>query len=135
MLKRLTILALVLLLAGCGGNSGGGDSGGGEGDSGSGGEPLRVGLIPNENPKEVEAQYQPLEDYLKEELGREVAFGPDDLQRRGRGDGLREVGSRLLRRLDLRSGAATGGRSSALHRGQSSHRDHEVSLRHHRTCG
>jgi phosphonate transport system substrate-binding protein len=71
-LKRLTILALVLLLAGCGGSSGGGDSGGGEGDSGSGGEPLRVGLIPNENPKEVEAQYQPLEDYLNKELGREV---------------------------------------------------------------
>jgi phosphonate transport system substrate-binding protein len=29
-------------------------------------------LIPNENPEEVEAQYQPLEDYLKKELGREV---------------------------------------------------------------
>ncbi len=29
-------------------------------------------MIPNENPKEVEAQYQPLEDYLNEELGREV---------------------------------------------------------------
>jgi phosphonate transport system substrate-binding protein len=33
---------------------------------------LQVGLIPNQNPEEVEAQYQPLEDYLKEELGREV---------------------------------------------------------------
>jgi phosphonate transport system substrate-binding protein len=33
---------------------------------------LQVGLIPNENPEEVEAQYQPLEDYLKKELGREV---------------------------------------------------------------
>ncbi len=61
-----------MLLAGCGGGSGGNGGGGGDSGSDSGGEPLRVGLIPNENPKEVEAQYQPLEDYLKEELGREV---------------------------------------------------------------
>ena len=64
-LKRLVIVALVLLLAGCGGGSGGGGSA-------SGDEPLQVGLIPNENPDEVEAQYQPLEDYLKKEIGREV---------------------------------------------------------------
>jgi len=63
--KRLAIVALVLLLAGCGGAGGGGGSA-------SGDEPLQVGLIPNENPEEVEAQYQPLEDYLKKELGREV---------------------------------------------------------------
>jgi len=63
--KRLAIVALVLLLAGCGGAGGGGDSA-------SGDEPLQVGLIPNENPEEVEAQYQPLEDYLKKEIGREV---------------------------------------------------------------
>ncbi len=69
MTYRLSTLVLVLVvliaLAGCGG---GGEGGG----SASGGEPLRVGLIPNENPEEVEAQYQPLEDYLKKELGREV---------------------------------------------------------------
>ena len=69
MIHRLSTLVLVLIatiaLAGCGG------AGGGDG-SASGDEPLRVGLIPNENPEEVEAQYQPLEDYLKEELGREV---------------------------------------------------------------
>jgi phosphonate transport system substrate-binding protein len=53
-----------MALANCGG--------GGGGDSASGDEPLQVGLIPNENPDEVEAQYQPLEDYLKKELGREV---------------------------------------------------------------
>jgi phosphonate transport system substrate-binding protein len=67
MLKHLVIVALVLSLAGCGGGSGGGGGG-----SASGDEPLRVGLIPNENPEEVEAEYQPLEDYLKKELGREV---------------------------------------------------------------
>jgi len=67
MLKHLVIVALVLFLAGCGGGSGGGGGG-----SASGDEPLQVGLIPNENPEEVEAQYQPLEDYLKKELGREV---------------------------------------------------------------
>ncbi|MDQ3303870.1 MAG: phosphate/phosphite/phosphonate ABC transporter substrate-binding protein [Actinomycetota bacterium] len=67
MLKHLVIVALVLFLAGCGGGSGGGGGG-----SASGDEPLQVGLIPNENPEEVEAEYQPLEDYLKKELGREV---------------------------------------------------------------
>jgi phosphonate transport system substrate-binding protein len=67
MLKHLVIVALVLSLAGCGGGSGGGGGG-----SASGDEPLRVGLIPNENPEEVEAEYQPLEDYLKKELAREV---------------------------------------------------------------
>ena len=68
MIHRLLVLSLVLVaamaLANCGG--------GGGGDSASGDEPLQVGLIPNENPEEVEAQYQPLEDYLKKELGREV---------------------------------------------------------------
>ena len=67
MIHRFPTLVLILVatvaLAGCGGGGGG---------SASGDEPLRVGLIPNENPEEVEAQYQPLEDYLKKELGREV---------------------------------------------------------------
>jgi phosphonate transport system substrate-binding protein len=71
MIHRFSTLVLVVVtviaLASCGGGSGG------EGvASASGGEPLQVGLIPNENPEEVEAQYQPLEDYLKKELGREV---------------------------------------------------------------
>ncbi len=68
MIYRLSTLVLILVataLASCGG-------GGGGGGSASGDEPLQVGLIPNENPKEVEAQYQPLEDYLKKELGRRV---------------------------------------------------------------
>ena len=69
MIHRLSATVLVfaaaMALVGCGG-------GGGGGGSDSGGDPLRVGLIPNENPEEVEAQYQPLEDYLKKELGREV---------------------------------------------------------------
>ena len=71
MIHRLSTLILItvaaIALTGCGGGSGGGGGG-----SASGDEPLRVGLIPNENPEEVEAQYQPLEDYLKKELGREV---------------------------------------------------------------
>jgi phosphonate transport system substrate-binding protein len=61
--KSLVFAALVLLLAGCGG---------GDAASAGGEETLEVGLIPNQNPEEVEAQYQPLEDYLSEELGREV---------------------------------------------------------------
>ncbi len=64
-LVAASLLALVLM--GCGGGEGGG-GGGASGEE----EPLQVGLIPNQNPEEVEAQYQPLEDYLKEELGREV---------------------------------------------------------------
>ncbi len=71
MIHRLSTLILVtvaaIVLASCGGGSGGGGGG-----SASGDEPLQVGLIPNENPDEVEAQYQPLEDYLKKEIGREV---------------------------------------------------------------
>jgi len=66
--KSLVFITFVMILAGCG--EGSGDEGGG--GSASGSEPLQVGLIPNENPEEVEAQYQPLEDYLKKELGREV---------------------------------------------------------------
>jgi phosphonate transport system substrate-binding protein len=64
--RKLTLISvlvpLVLVVAGCGG---GGGASGQE-------EPLEVGLIPNQSPEEVEAQYQPLEDYLKEELDREV---------------------------------------------------------------
>ena len=47
-----------MVLAGCGG--------------GASDQTLRVGLIPNQDPEEVEAQYQPLEDYLSEEIGRDV---------------------------------------------------------------
>ena len=54
----LSLSVFAVALAGCGG--------------GSSDETLRVGLIPNQNPEEVEAQYQPLEDYLAEEIGRDV---------------------------------------------------------------
>jgi phosphonate transport system substrate-binding protein len=33
---------------------------------------LRVGLVPNQNPEKVQAEYQPLEDYLSERLSMEV---------------------------------------------------------------
>ena len=62
MIQRLSTIVLVavvaVVLASCGGGSGGSGGGG----SASGDEPLQVGLIPNENPEEVEAQYQPLEN-------------------------------------------------------------------------
>lgn len=57
------LLALtVVSMAGCGG------SGAGSGAQ----EPLRVGLVPNQSPEKVEAEYQPLGEYLSEELGTEV---------------------------------------------------------------
>lgn len=63
--KFFSVVAVSLLLsaltAGCGG-----------GASSEQEDTLRVGLIPNQNPEEVEAQYQPLEDYLAKELGDEV---------------------------------------------------------------
>ena len=54
----IAVSALTLVVAGCGGSSSD--------------EALRVGLIPNQNPEEVEAQYKPLEDYLSKEIGRDV---------------------------------------------------------------
>ena len=66
MIHRLCVaistILVILALAGCGG----GEAVGGES------EVLRVGLIPNQNPEKVEAEYAPLGDYLSEELGREV---------------------------------------------------------------
>src|SRR5215207_1400091 len=61
---------LVLALAGCGGGGGSASTGGGQGSSDP--DPLRVGLIPNQNPESVEANYEPFGGYLSEQLGREV---------------------------------------------------------------
>ncbi len=57
----LVAVVLGLALAGCGGGEGPEEGGA-----------LRVGLIPNISPEEVEARYEPLADYLSEQLGREV---------------------------------------------------------------
>lgn len=54
----VSISLLAFIVVGCGGSAAE--------------DTLRVGLIPNQNPEEVEAQYQPLEDYLADEIGREV---------------------------------------------------------------
>lgn len=61
----LAILVLVLALTGCG-SSGGGEQGTEDPD------PLRVGVVPNQNPESVEANYEPFGDYLSEQLGRQV---------------------------------------------------------------
>lgn len=55
----LTATMVSVLVAGCG--SGGSDD-----------ETLSVGLVPNQSPEEVQAEYQPLEEYLSEELDRPV---------------------------------------------------------------
>ncbi len=59
------VALLAVSVAGCGGGAQGG-SGAQEQ------EPLRVGLVPNQNPEKVEAEYAPLRDYLSEEIGTEV---------------------------------------------------------------
>ena len=64
----ISVVVLLLAFAGCGG---GGGSGGGGQESGDP-DPLRVGLIPNQNPESVEANYEPFGDYLSEQLGQEV---------------------------------------------------------------
>ena len=66
----VAVLMISLIVVGCGGG-GGAEGGGGEQGSGDP-DPLRVGLIPNQNPESVEAQYEPFGDYLSEQLGREV---------------------------------------------------------------
>ena len=71
MILRLYALVAVFLVSlvvvGCGG------AGGGGGEQGSSDpDPLRVGLIPNQNPESVEANYEPFGEYLSEQLGREV---------------------------------------------------------------
>ena len=72
-MRRLCALVAVflvtLVLVGCGGGGGEGDSG----EQGSGDpDPLRVGVVPNQNPEKIEAEYEPFGDYLSEQLGREV---------------------------------------------------------------
>ncbi len=67
-LCALVAVALVsLVLVSCGGAGG---SGGEQGSSDP--DPLRVGLIPNQNPESVEANYEPFGEYLSEQLGRDV---------------------------------------------------------------
>lgn len=70
-LVAVLLVSLVLVGCGGGGNSGGGGGGSGE-QSSSDPDPLRVGVVPNQNPEKVEAEYKPFGDYLSEQLGREV---------------------------------------------------------------
>ena len=63
-LQVVFALTVLMLLSSCGG--GDAESGAAEPD------PLRVGLIPNQSPESVEAQYEPFGDYLSQQLGREV---------------------------------------------------------------
>ena len=65
LLAAVALALLVVFVAGCGGGSG-------EGQNAQAQEPLRVGLVPNQNPEKVEAEYAPLADYLSEELGQPV---------------------------------------------------------------
>src|SRR5215212_7029586 len=59
----LVVALMLLLLASCGGRGQGGSE-----DP----EVSRVGLIPNQNPEKVEAEYAPFGEYLSDRIGREV---------------------------------------------------------------
>jgi phosphonate transport system substrate-binding protein len=65
-IRRFSVLVVAIVLALAGG------CGGGEQQRANDPDPLRVGLIPNISPEEVEARYEPLGNYLSEQLGREV---------------------------------------------------------------
>lgn len=62
------VAVLLLALVGCGGGS----SGEGQAPAEEEPEVLRVGLIPNQNPESVEANYVPFGEYLSEQIGQEV---------------------------------------------------------------
>ena len=70
MICRLSAFVVVLLVSlfvvACGGSGSGGEQGSSDPD------PLRVALVPNQNPESVEANYEPFGEYLSEQLGREV---------------------------------------------------------------
>ena len=66
MIRKLYVLGLIFLLAAVSMSCGGGERGSSDPD------PLRVGLVPNQNPEKVEAEYEPFGDYLSQRLGREV---------------------------------------------------------------
>ena len=62
LLLAATFALLIISVAGCGGG----------GQDAQAQEPLRVGLVPNQNPEKVEAEYAPLADYLSKEVGKRV---------------------------------------------------------------
>ncbi|MCA1739940.1 MAG: phosphate/phosphite/phosphonate ABC transporter substrate-binding protein [Actinobacteria bacterium] len=72
MIRKLStitgVVALLLVLAGCSGSGGQGP----EAEQADDPNVLRVGVVPNQNPESVEANYKPFGDYLSKQLGREV---------------------------------------------------------------
>jgi phosphonate transport system substrate-binding protein len=66
LLAIANVVVLFLLLAGCGSGDGGSEQGSSDPD------PLRVGVVPNQNPEKIQAEYEPFGDYLSAQLGREV---------------------------------------------------------------
>lgn len=72
MIRKLStitgVVALLLVLAGCSGSGGQGP----EAEQADDPNVLRVGVVPNQNPESVEANYKPFSDYLSKQLGREV---------------------------------------------------------------
>lgn len=78
LLGLFMVVLAALVMAGCGGSNTSGSSGssGNSGNSGdsSSKETLSVGLVPNQNPEKVKAEYKSLEDYLSKKLDRPVSL-------------------------------------------------------------
>ena len=60
----VSVSLLAVILVGCGGSASGNASGKSE--------TLRVGLVPNQNPEKVQAEYEPLAKYLSKKVGEKV---------------------------------------------------------------
>lgn len=70
-LLPVLILCLTVLAAACGGADAGDPAG-----QGSGGEPLTIGAIPDQDPEKLQRLYGTLADHLSEQLGVEVVYQP-----------------------------------------------------------
>lgn len=70
-LLPVLLLCLTVLAAACGGADAGDPAGGA-----SGGEPLTIGAIPDQDPEKLQRLYGTLADHLSEQLGVEVVYQP-----------------------------------------------------------
>jgi phosphonate transport system substrate-binding protein len=76
MRKWMTIALMAALAAGCGGETGTESGTAPEGGESASGGVLRWTAIPDTNPEELKAKYNPISEYLSEKLGVECEYRP-----------------------------------------------------------